>query len=118
MSEQNITTNELAGRLGKLEELLLQMKKNSEHDSGSAPCSENANEKHNETPGIASRNDGFNVKNEIEFPPHVEDDDEDTDLASNEGITSGEVASFEIGVGVGAALIGSGLLLAKLFTKN
>jgi len=117
MSEQNITTNELAGRLGKLEELLLQMKKNSEHDSGAAPCSENANDKHNDTSGIASQNDGFNVKNEIEFPPHV-DDDENADLASNEGITNGEVASFGIGVGVGAALIGSGLLLAKLFTKN
>ena len=118
MSEQNITTNELAGRLGKLEELLLQMKKNAEHDSGSAACSEKASDEHNETPGIASRNDGFNVKNEIEFPPHVEDDDEDTEIASNEGITNGEVASFGIGVGVGAALIGSGLLLAKLFTKN
>jgi hypothetical protein len=118
MSEQNITTNELAGRLGKLEELLLQMKKSSELDSGSAPCPENANDARNDTSGIASRNDGFNVKNEIEFPPHVEDDDEDTDLASDEGITSGEVATFGIGVGVGAALIGSGLLLAKLFTKN
>ncbi|MPN23767.1 hypothetical protein SDC9_171160 [bioreactor metagenome] len=119
MSEQNITTNELAGRLGKLEELILQMKMNEGRNdvANTKPESEKVDFKGQS--GDACHPEDSSSQNKFESPYYDDDEDDDISCApSSTTISDDEVISFGVGVGVGAALLGGGLLLAKLFSKD
>lgn len=119
MSEQNITTSELAEKLAKFEELLIQMKMNEGRNdvANTKPDAERTEAKGQS--GDACHPEGSSPQNKFESPYYDDDGDDGISCAPpRTTISDDEVISFGVGVGVGAALLGGGLLLAKLFSKD